>query len=76
METRKTARQGVPGVRGGAVDRGVAVRKGKAVKASAFGPLYRSYIKRLKELGAVFCPRCYAYLNPHEHQENEHGERS
>jgi hypothetical protein len=33
-------------------------------KRSAFGPVYRSYIARLKELGCVLCPTCNAYLSP------------
>lgn len=43
----------------------MAGRKG-STKREAFGPLYRSFIARLKALGCVFCPTCYAYL-PAEH---------
>jgi hypothetical protein len=43
-------------------------RKVKAAPRGAFGPLYRGYISRLKALGCVFCPTCFAYLNPHIHE--------
>lgn len=38
-------------------------RKG-AGSASAWGKIHREYIARLKKLGAVFCPTCFAYLAP------------
>jgi hypothetical protein len=38
---------------------------GKVTKArTPFGPLYKGFIARLKALGCVFCPECYAYLSP------------
>lgn len=33
-----------------------------------FGPLYKGFIARLRALGCVFCPTCYAYVTPeHNH---------
>jgi putative component of membrane protein insertase Oxa1/YidC/SpoIIIJ protein YidD len=39
----------------------------KVVRLGETAKLYGAFIKRLKALGCVFCPTCYAYMAP-EHQ--------
>jgi hypothetical protein len=44
----------------------MAIRKGST--SHEFGKTYCMFIKRLKVLGCVFCPACYAYVwAEHQH---------
>ncbi len=42
----------------------------KVIRLGETAKLYNHLIKRLKVLGCVFCPTCYAYMMPdHQHVE-------